>query len=427
MRCRALFLPAVLATAFIPLGSLVAPTLSASPGSRADGHRRLDGDLSRDDEDSRIRHVFVIVLENEGFDTTFGPQSKAPYLSQTLTKAGVLLTQYYGTGHASLDNYIAMISGQASTPETRNDCQTYADFAMTGITPDGQAVGHGCVYPDVIKTLPDQLDAVGKTWRAYMGDMGNDTTRESPTCGHPILNTLDHTQSAEAPSGSVPLGDAYAARHNPFVYFHSIIDSSRCDANVVNLNRLSRDLNSEWTTPDFVFITPNLCDDGHDGPCVNGQPGGLVSADAFLRKWVPAIMASPAYKKDGLIVINFDEGGLSVVPNPNGGFLINAPGLFCCNEQPGPNLAPFPQSSTIGPYTLAFQSYGGDRTGAVLLSPFIKPGTVSYTPFNHFSLLKSLEDIFDVDEYLGYAGQPGLLGFFGAVRSDISMRHSRNN
>jgi hypothetical protein len=287
----------------------------------------------------------------------------------------------------------------------------------------GCSVCRGCVYPDAIKTLPDQLNAVGKTWRAYMGDMGNDPTRESATCSHPVLNTLDHTQSAEAPSVAVPLGDQYAARDNPFVYFHSIIDSPQCDADVVSLNQLSGDLRSEWKTPNFVFITPNLCDDGHDGPCVDGRPGGLVSADAFLQNWVPQIMASPAYKQDGLIVIMFDEGGLSVVRNPNGGFLINAPGLFCCNEQPGPNLAPFPQSSTIGPYTLTFQSYGGDRTGAVLLAPFIKPGTVSYTPFNHFSLLKSLEDGFDTEEYLGAAGQPGLLGFFGAVTSDISTRH----
>jgi phospholipase C len=77
---------------------------------------------ARADFDSPIRHVFVIVLENEGFDTTFGPNSKAPYLSKTLTSQGVLLQNYYGTGHASLDNYIAMISGQAATPDTRNDC-----------------------------------------------------------------------------------------------------------------------------------------------------------------------------------------------------------------------------------------------------------------------------------------------------------------
>src|ERR1700676_3221078 len=51
-----------------------------------------------------------------------------------------------------------------------------------------------------IKTLPDQLNAVGKTWRGYMENMGNDPTRESATCGHPALNTIDHTQSAEGPS-----------------------------------------------------------------------------------------------------------------------------------------------------------------------------------------------------------------------------------
>ena len=266
-----------------------------------------------------------------------------------------------------------------------------------------------------IKTLPDQLNAVGKTWRGYMENMGNDPTRESATCGHPALNTIDHTQSAEGPSASVPLCDQYASRHDPFVYFHSIIDSPDCNKNVVNLTQLPLDLAHEETTPNFVFITPNLCDDGHDAPCKNGQPGGLVSADAFLQKWIPLIQASKAYQRDGLIVINFDESGLTV--RANGQLSITAQGLFCCNEQPGPNLAPFPQTTNIIPtISLTFQSYGGDRTGAVLLSPFLKPGTVSNTPFNHYSLLKSLEDIFDTDECLGYAGQPGLVGFFVVLR-----------
>jgi phosphatidylinositol-3-phosphatase len=315
-----------------------------------------------------------------------------------------------------------MISGQAATPETRNDCQTYQDFNLTGITADGQAVGSGCVYPASIKTLPDQLDAAGKTWRGYMGDMGNDPSRESAACGHPTLNAIDHTQSAEAPSAAVPLGDQYASRHNPFVYFHSIIDSSDCDERVVNLNQLATDLKNEHTTPNFVFITPNLCDDGHDGPCVNGQPVGLVATDAFLQKLVPLIMASDAYKKDGLLVINFDEGEAEIEPNPAGGFIINFPGLFCCNEQPGPNLGTFLSSSTIGTFTLSFGSYGGDRTGAVLLFPLLKPGSVSQIPFNHYSLLRTIEDIFDTDEHLGYAGQPGLQGFFGCVLSDISVK-----
>ena len=101
-----------------------------------------------DDRDSahRIKHVWVITLENEGYATTFGSTSKAPYLSQTLPTKGVLLSQYYGTGHASLDNYVAMVSGQAATVETRNDCLVYADFIQTGTTADGQAmVAAACI------------------------------------------------------------------------------------------------------------------------------------------------------------------------------------------------------------------------------------------------------------------------------------------
>src|SRR3954447_26267346 len=75
-----------------------------------------------------IKHVFTIVLENKGFDETFGPGSTAPYLSQTLPSQGELLTQYYGTGHASLDNYISMVSGQAPNIVTQADCPFYFNF-----------------------------------------------------------------------------------------------------------------------------------------------------------------------------------------------------------------------------------------------------------------------------------------------------------
>jgi phospholipase C len=384
---------------------------------------------ARADFDSPIRHVFVIVLENEGFNTTFGPNSKAPYLSKTLTSEGVLLQNYYGTGHASLDNYIAMISGQAATPDTRNDCQTYKNFVQTGVTPDGQAIGQGCIYPASIKTIADQLTAAGKTWRAYMGDMGNDLNRESATCGHPAVGAVDLTQTAEKPSPAAPLGDFYATRHNPFMYFHSIIDSPACQTSVVNLNLLTHDLKSAATTPNLVFITPSLCDDGHDSPCADGRPGGLVSADAFLQKWVPVITSSPAYKRDGLLIITFDEGGYTIAVSSTGGITITFQGQACCNEQPGPNLGTFPQSSTIpgSPYTLVTDGYGGDQTGAVLLSPFLKPGTVSNTFFNHYSLLKTIEDIFDIRDHLGYASQQGLLGFFDCVSSDVATRRDRDD
>src|ERR1700758_913503 len=70
----------------------------------------------------RVKHVFVIVLENKNFEDTFGTSTQDPYLQKTLVPMGALLTQYYGTGHVSLDNYISMVSGQAPTPDTTDDC-----------------------------------------------------------------------------------------------------------------------------------------------------------------------------------------------------------------------------------------------------------------------------------------------------------------
>jgi len=359
-----------------------------------------------------IHHVFVIVLENEGYDTTFGAKTESPYLARSLPARGALLTQYFGTGHNSLDNYLAMLSGQASTPETRADCGVYADFAQTGTTPDGQAIGHGCVYPASVKTLADQLSAVGLSWRGYMEDMGNDPQREAATCGHAPLNAPDPTHRAEAPSAAVPKGDQYAARHDPFVYFHSILDSPDCAKNVVRLEQLQADLKKVATTPEFSFITPNLCHDGHDEPCADGEPGGLVSADAFLKHWVPIITGSPAYRLDGLLIVTFDESdAASVTAKPDGGHVHTFTGESCCNQQPGPNLGAFPEHQSFGKEVFVEESFGGDRIGAVLLSPFIKPGTVSNTPYNHYSLLKSLEDLFHLNGHLGYAGQDGLAGF----------------
>src|SRR2546423_11046640 len=76
-----------------------------------------------------VKHVWVIVLENKGFNETFGPSSPATFLARDLPRAGQLLTQYYAIGHASLDNYVAMISGQAPNIETQADCQFYDEMA----------------------------------------------------------------------------------------------------------------------------------------------------------------------------------------------------------------------------------------------------------------------------------------------------------
>jgi hypothetical protein len=355
-------------------------------------------------------HVFVIVLENEGYHITFGPNSPALFL-KSLAKQGALLPDYYGIGHFSLDNYIAMISGQPPNPATQGDCQSFTPFDQTGTAADGVAVGTGCIYPAGVATITSQLAAKGLTWKAYMEDYGNIPSHEAPACGITKIGKKDSTQHAI-------VGDQYASRHDPFVYFSSIIATPACATNVVNLSALKGDLQTVATTPNFSYITPNLCNDGHDGgddgkKCVDGAPGGLISANKFLAGIVPEIMASPAYKKDGLLIITFDEADIEVSKNKATGALVLGIGdaAACCHEQPGPNI---PAGATVfgkitdkGP---GVAGPGGGRIGAVLVSPFIKPGTVSYTPYNHYALLRSLEDIFGLP-YLGYAGQPGLQAF----------------
>ena len=329
-----------------------------------------------------IGHVFVIVLENEDAASTFGPASQAPYLAETLTADGAFVPGYYGIGHASLDNYVAMVSGQAPNVVTQADCPLSLDVLPGLPTSDGQVLGQGCVYPAAVQTIAGQLSAKGLTWGGYMEDMGNDPVRDNGTaCAHPATGHPDQTQQA-SPT------DQYATRHNPFVYFHSIIDdAAQCAARDVPLTRLSADLAAASTTPNLTFITPDLCHDGHDATCADGGPGGMPAADAFLREWVPRITGSPAYQSDGLLAIVFDEAA--------------SDSSACCGERPGPNT-PAPGAQSGGP--------GGGRTGAVLLSPFIRPGTTSDQQYNHYSLLRSIEDYFGV-AHLGYAAAADLRPF----------------
>lgn len=378
----------------------------------------------------KVGHVFIIVLENKSYATTFPASGTppAPYLATTMPAMGAMLTQYHGTGHVSLDNYITMVGGQAPNLQTSTDCIFYSDWVGT-TTPDGngQVTGTGCVYPAAVKTVANQLQDKGLNWKGYMEDMGNDLARDGRlNCSHPTLGSQDGTQSAAA-------NDQYATRHNPFMYYHSIIDDdANCQAHVVPLTALEADLASASTTPHYVFITPNLCNDGHDTGCANGDPGGYESINDFLKEWVPKITNSAAFKKDGLLIVTFDEAEF-----PGGG-----PGSedasACCDEPAGPNyvggigqtigslLLQIPVVggplatvvNTLGLNNLSsvplagpgLIGAGGGRIGAVLISPFIKPGTVSNVPYNHYSMLRSIEDIFGVD-HLGYAAQPGLAPF----------------
>ena len=336
---------------------------------------------ARAEELPAVKHVFVIVLENKDYDESFGPESQAPYLSKELIKQGQLLREYYGTSHASLGNYLTMVSGQAPNPDTQGDCMVgFKDIFPGTSTPDGQTMGSGCVYPADVKTVAGQLQEKGLGWKGYMEDMGT-------PCRHPGPNERDDTQSARA-------DDQYATRHNPFVYFHSIIDDdASCKAHVVDLKELATDLGSAATTPVLSFITPDLCSDGHDTNCVDGRPGGLVSADAFLKEWIPRITGSPAYADGGLVMVTWDEANIGE----------GTQSAACCNQPTGPNT---PSPGIFGP--------GGGKTGSVLISPFVAPGSVNDTPYNHYGLLRSIEDLYGLG-HLGYAGQSGLKPFGGDV------------
>ena len=146
-------------------GTRTAGSSSVAPG----GHRGL----------SAVRHVWVIELENQGYAQSFGTPSADPYLAKTLPRMGALLENYYAIGHASADNYIAQVSGQAPDLGTQADCPLWIPFPGHVVAgPYHQVLGEGCVYPAAVPTLGNQLSAAGRSWAAYLQDMGNDPGRD---------------------------------------------------------------------------------------------------------------------------------------------------------------------------------------------------------------------------------------------------------
>src|SRR3954447_5125756 len=104
----------------------------------------------------------------------FGANSPAAYLAKTLPSKGAKLSNYYATGHLSLDNYISMVSGQAPNPQTQADgAAGFRDVVPGTIGADGQAMGTGVVYPPAVDTIANQLEKKGLTWKGYMEDMAN--------------------------------------------------------------------------------------------------------------------------------------------------------------------------------------------------------------------------------------------------------------
>jgi hypothetical protein len=313
-----------------------------------------------------IKHVWVIILENHAYETSFTGLSNNTYLSKTLPAAGAELTNYYGTGHSSLDNYTSMVSGQGPITDDQADCP--ADNAISGsVDTSGGSLAanpnygqldsaaganapsgdNGCIYPATVPTVFNQLDANKTSWKVYAQDLAATPVAGQNAgtqyCGAPdpvVGPTPSATQTSNPGAsgspyyvkGSATAADQYVAKHNPLPWFSSDLNSGDCASSshlgpvLGSSDQLYGDLQSESTTPAMNFIIPDNCSNAHDSICVgnnlsggfggtNGQVpnapknnvGGSYAADLFLGHVIPEIMNSPAYSDGGLIAVVFDE------------------------------------------------------------------------------------------------------------------------
>lgn len=294
----------------------------------------------------RIKHVFVITLASPGYDETFGDQSEMPYLNATLVPEGELLSNYTLLTTNEMPNYIAMVSGQPPNALTKDDCPKYKEFPPNPkYDKYGRVEGDGCVYPAETLTIADQLGSGGFTWRAYMEDMSDDSGPHN--CVHP-----------DSGAGYDPATGGYDPHLNPFVYFHSLLDLGSCALNDVPLTGLQTDLEEKSTTPNYSFISPNLCHVGLPGQCQGDGPDGAAAADNWLSQIVPEIQSSPAYKSDGVIVITFGQ-------------------VASGQEAAGSSADP-------------------KQVGMVLLSPFITGGETDSNDYTPDSLMRTTDELFGI-------------------------------
>jgi len=251
-------------------------------------------------------HIFEIVMENHEYGSVIG-RPDSPYVNGLAAQYG-LATNYFAASHPSLPNYFALTAG--STFGIASDCTTCYVNATN---------------------IADQVESSGRSWKAYMEDM--------PTPCY-----------MGASAGN------YAMKHNPFMYYTDIRDNAaRCAAHVVPFTQFGVDM-SAGQVPNFVWITPNMCNDTHD--CA------VSTGDAWLGTVVPRILASAAFRSDGVLFITWDEGSSSA---------------SCCGD-----------------------AWGG-HVATLVISPKSIAGARSSIAENHYSLLRTIEDGFGL-VHLGAAG-----------------------
>jgi hypothetical protein len=240
-----------------------------------------------------FKHVFIIVMENTGFDTLLG-NPNAPWINQAVQTYGVA-GNYFGVTHPSQPNYVAATAGTTAGVPDDND-----------VTVNEQ-------------NIVDQLEAKKHTWKAYMQSLS--------LCGG---NKLAHACGNQL----------YERKHNPFVSFTDVQTNPARMANIVDLSQLDTDLASKdgKDVPDYSWISPDQCNDMHgrgapaSDPCsFSNEPLLIQAGDAFLSTYVGKIMASKAWSGDSSIFIVWDESDFTNSPN-NFGF---GDTRGCCDANPG--------------------------------------------------------------------------------------------
>jgi hypothetical protein len=327
-----------------------------------------------DPEGPKLKHIFVIMLENHSQSSVIDDPN-APFITQ-LAHSNAMAANYYGVTHPSMPNYVAAISG--------------SNWFVNDDNPNNR-FNH--------TNLVDQLESNRLTWGAYMESM--------PSAGY----LADYW-----PSSSQQL---YASKHNPFVLFNDIRSDPARLANDKPYTALANDLQKESTTPDFVFIVPNQCHDMHGGvfsavapdgsdgtPCPYGSTKDDTNdaslkhkADVFVNGAVTAIKASPAWKHgSSAIFVLTDENDFTGNAATDG--WESAAG--CCDSPILPPGYQFLNSAgTPDGHVWAGGMYGGGLIPAIVVTNKGKTGGyVSQTPYNHYSLLATIEQAWG----LGYLG-----------------------
>jgi hypothetical protein len=213
----------------------------------------------------RFDHVFLIMMENTSYRQVIGDRRDAPFIN-ALARRGVLLANYRAVYHPSDENYLAIASGSAG-------------------------VRGPMYFPHIhlaVRHLGDVIEAAGLTWKAYEQGMGT-----------PCNTTTKYDKYYEP-------DDA------PFVNYANVIDDpARCRAHLVDTKQLAVDLASTATTPSFAWIAADDYDDGEDAG--NGSPHSLVVQDAWLRRTLEPVFASPAWRTQrSLLILTWDESSTTL-------------------------------------------------------------------------------------------------------------------